>query len=369
MGIMQEFKDFAVKGNVVDMAVGLIIGAEFGKIVNSLVADVIMPPIGLLIGGVDFKNLFVVLKEGAAQAAPYASLADAQKAGAVTMNIGLFVTTVITFTIVAFAVFMLVRAMNKLRPAAPKAALILVSLFSFASADFSWAQSEAAVKSPWTNESQAAVVQTSGNSETESYSLKQESSFTKTDNVYKAKASYLKTSAENKTTGVDEETARRWDAGLRYERTLSERWSAFAGYLVESDKYAGYINRHNSDIGAKDLVAKEENYNVISEAGYRYVHQNNFGSTNENTHYNSVRLYLEGNYQFNATNSGKLWVEYLPNLDVSKDYQYNWEASVSSALSSVFSLKVAYLSKTDNEPVANAEKTDTTLTTALVAKF
>jgi len=121
MAIMKEFKEFAVKGNVLDMAVGLIIGAEFGKIVNSLVNDVIMPPIGLLIGGVDFKNLFLTLKEGATTPAPYASLVDAQKAGAVTVNIGLFVTSVISFTIVAFAVFMIVRSFNKLRtPAATK---------------------------------------------------------------------------------------------------------------------------------------------------------------------------------------------------------------------------------------------------------
>ncbi|MBX2987721.1 MAG: large conductance mechanosensitive channel protein MscL [Bdellovibrionaceae bacterium] len=117
--MLQEFKEFAVKGNVIDLAVGLIIGAEFGKIVNSLVADVIMPPIGLLIGNVDFKNLFIVLKDGAQQAGPYASLIDAQKAGAVTINIGVFLTTAITFTIIAFAVFMLVKAMNRLRVQEP----------------------------------------------------------------------------------------------------------------------------------------------------------------------------------------------------------------------------------------------------------
>jgi len=119
VSIAQEFKEFAMKGNVVDMAVGLIIGAEFGKIVNSLVTDVIMPPIGILVGGIDFKNLFLVLREGAAQAAPYATLADAQKAGAVTMNIGLFVTSVISFVIVAFAIFMMIKVMNRLRGAAP----------------------------------------------------------------------------------------------------------------------------------------------------------------------------------------------------------------------------------------------------------
>lgn len=115
MGMLQEFRDFAVKGNVIDLAVGLIIGAEFGKIVNSLVQDVIMPPIGLVVGGIDFKNFFLTLKEGASQAGPYATLADAQKAGAVTMNIGLFITTSISFIIIAFAVFLLVRAFNRIK--------------------------------------------------------------------------------------------------------------------------------------------------------------------------------------------------------------------------------------------------------------
>jgi large conductance mechanosensitive channel len=113
--VLKEFKEFAVKGNVIDLAVGLIIGAEFGKIVNSLVQDVIMPPIGILIGGIDFKNLFLTLKEGASVPGPYLTLADAQKAGAVTMNIGLFVTTMISFLIIAFAVFLIVRAFNKIR--------------------------------------------------------------------------------------------------------------------------------------------------------------------------------------------------------------------------------------------------------------
>jgi large conductance mechanosensitive channel len=122
----KEFKQFAVRGNVVDMAVGIIIGAAFGKIVDSLVKDVIMPPIGLLLGKVDFSNLFVVLKAGA-QTGPYLTVDAAQKAGAVTFNYGVFLNTVITFVIVAFAVFLLVRAINEIRrkeeqkPAAPPA--------------------------------------------------------------------------------------------------------------------------------------------------------------------------------------------------------------------------------------------------------
>lgn len=120
MEILKEFRDFAVKGNVMDLAVGLIIGAEFGKIVNSLVADLIMPPIGILIGGIDFKNFFLVLREGSQIPGPYLSLVDAQKAGAITMNIGLFVTTLISFVIIAFAVFLLVRAFNKIKRDQPK---------------------------------------------------------------------------------------------------------------------------------------------------------------------------------------------------------------------------------------------------------
>lgn len=113
--MLKEFKEFAMRGNVVDMAVGIIIGASFGGIVKSLVDDVIMPPIGLLLGNVDFSNLFLVLKQGATIAGPYVSVEAAKKAGAVTMNYGLFINAVISFLIVAFAVFMLIRSMNRLR--------------------------------------------------------------------------------------------------------------------------------------------------------------------------------------------------------------------------------------------------------------
>jgi len=117
--MLKEFKEFIMRGSVVDMAVGIIIGAAFGGIIKSLVADVIMPPIGMLLGNVDFANLFILLKQGAKEAAPYASLADAQKAGAVTINYGTFINTCISFVIVAFAVFLLVRSVNRLRRQTP----------------------------------------------------------------------------------------------------------------------------------------------------------------------------------------------------------------------------------------------------------
>jgi len=122
MGMVKEFKEFAVKGNVVDMAVGIIIGGAFGTIVKSLVSDVLMPPIGLLLGGVDFSNLFVVLGAGS-----YETLDAAKEAGAATVNYGVFFNNVISFLIVAFAVFLLVKGINAAKrkeeeaPAAPPA--------------------------------------------------------------------------------------------------------------------------------------------------------------------------------------------------------------------------------------------------------
>lgn len=112
--MLREFKEFVLRGNVVDMAVGIIIGAAFGTIVKSMVDDVIMPPIGLLLGRVDFADLFMLLKAGSPPA-PYASVAEAEAAGAVTINYGVFINSVVSFIIVAFVVFLLIRTINQLR--------------------------------------------------------------------------------------------------------------------------------------------------------------------------------------------------------------------------------------------------------------
>jgi large conductance mechanosensitive channel len=121
-GFLDEFRKFAMRGNVIDLAVGVVIGAAFGKIVTSLVNDVIMPPLGLLIGGLDFSDFFLALKGDGT----FATLAEAQKAGAVTLNYGLFINTVVQFVIVAFAIFLVIRQVNRLQrreeaPAAPPA--------------------------------------------------------------------------------------------------------------------------------------------------------------------------------------------------------------------------------------------------------
>jgi large conductance mechanosensitive channel len=115
--MLKEFKEFAMKGNVLDMAVGIVIGAAFGKIVTSFVGDVLMPPLGLLLGRVNFSNLFVTLSSGS-----YATLEEAKKAGASTLNYGLFLNSIVDFVIVAFAIFLVVKQVNRMRTPAPAAA-------------------------------------------------------------------------------------------------------------------------------------------------------------------------------------------------------------------------------------------------------
>ena len=117
--MLKEFKEFALKGNMMDMAIGIIIGGAFGTIIKSLVDDILMPPLGMLTGGIDFTNKFVVLREGAAAAAPYGTLAAAKEAGATVVSYGSFISNLISFLILAFAVFLMVKGMNRLRNQSP----------------------------------------------------------------------------------------------------------------------------------------------------------------------------------------------------------------------------------------------------------
>jgi large conductance mechanosensitive channel len=121
MSVFSEFRDFAVKGNAFDLAIGVVIGAAFGKIVDSLVADLIMPLISYVTGGVDYSNMYVLLKAGTT-AGPYATLEAAKKAGALTWNYGSFITAIVMFCIVGFVLFMLVKRVNAMRAPAPVAA-------------------------------------------------------------------------------------------------------------------------------------------------------------------------------------------------------------------------------------------------------
>lgn len=219
----------------------------------------------------------------------------------------------------------------------------------------------------WQNESQVGIVRTTGNTDTESYRVRQTVIYNSGDNSIKLKGSFLNATSKLQTTGEERETAKKWESDLRYERRIDRRWSVLTGYLLESNKFAGYRQRHNSDIGLKYFLLRKPRFNIFLEAGYRYVHENSVDNSRD--YNNTGRIYSEANYQLNFANKASLWGEYIPNLDNGDDYLINYEASVTSALTDSFSLKVAFLSNFDNSPAAKKKKEDTTLTTSLVATF
>lgn len=236
---------------------------------------------------------------------------------------------------------------------------LLISLFSISICASAFAQD----KSPWAHESEAAVVKVDGNTKSDSYSAKQKTVYTFDANALTATGRYLQTKAS------DIETARYWDASLRYERIFSELWSAFVQHGAESDPYAGYVQRDNSDLGAKYFLIKSEAQNLFTELGLRYSTTQPTG-TGGKIYDTFGRWYAEYSEKITPTLSLKLWAEYLPNFRDSEAYLINYEPSANVMISQIFSLKVAYLVKYHNKTTTPAEKKeDTTFTTALVAKF
>lgn len=214
----------------------------------------------------------------------------------------------------------------------------------------------------WAHESEVALVTTTGNSENESASAKQKTAYSFDNNIITNTARYLR----SKTGGT--ETARNWDVSLRYERELSSLWGLFVAHLVESDPYSGFTQRNSTDLGAKYAIVKNDVRTWLAEAGARY--SETYSTVGTHDYANLGRFYSEYSQAVNETVSFKIWAEYLPNFKESDAYLANGEASVTSILSKVFSLKLSYLAKYQNAPaVAGAKMTDTVFTTSLVAKF
>jgi putative salt-induced outer membrane protein len=218
-----------------------------------------------------------------------------------------------------------------------------------------------ATKEGFKNESEAGVVISSGNSSSESLSFKQNNSYGWDKNAFALKGAYLRTESAKVL------SAKKWDSSLRYDRELSERFGVFAAQGLEADKFAGYRQRYNSDLGGKYQIVKEEKkWDWLAEAGYRYSRER---LTNGSSLRKSEgRLYTEVLRIWSEPVSSKLWLEYLPSFSDSRDWLLNAELSLSVLLSSFFSLKSSYLVKYDNVPAA-AAKSDRTFLTALVAKF
>lgn len=233
--------------------------------------------------------------------------------------------------------------------------------FSARAVDATGASGATPNQSAWKNESQVGVVLTSGNTRTTSVNAAQTSSYQFEKNIVKGAVNYLYQKNGDVVSGKS------WTLGLRYERELSERFSIFLAETVEGNIFTGILQRYNTDLGSKYFIQKEEALTWFVEGGYRYSHEN-LVLVSRNVHY--LRLYSEIEKKFNESVSGKYWVEFLPNLSVNSDWLLNSEISLSAALSSIFSVKSAYLVRYDN--VVNAPgltRTDTMLTTSLVAKF
>ena len=217
----------------------------------------------------------------------------------------------------------------------------------------------------WSNESEASVVQVGGNTTSESYSAKSKTAYKFDANVVGITGRYLQT----KSAGV--ETAKQWEAAARYEREFGTHWAAFVQHGAESDWYAGYVQRDNTDLGGKYYFVKEDAETFFTEVGLR-ASKKIASPTSEVSQSSFGRLYLEYGKKINESVSAKAWVEYLPNFTDSDAYLSNYEPSMSVMMSQIFSIKLAYLVKYHNklDPAkTNEKKEDTSFTTALVAKF
>lgn len=221
---------------------------------------------------------------------------------------------------------------------------------------------------PLTGEAEAGAVLVSGNNESDSYSTKGKLVYTLDKNIFTASGRYLRTETKASPTATKEETARNWEAGVRYERALTDWFSVFAGHKAESDIFNGYVQRDSSDLGLKYYLTNNEKNVWFMEAGYRY--QKLMPTAGAETFSNMGRLYSEYAHKMDQTLSFKYWIEYLPNFSDSEAYLVNTEASLNVMINSIFSLKVAYLVQYQNiMPAGSDTYTTKTSTVNLVAKF
>jgi putative salt-induced outer membrane protein len=213
-----------------------------------------------------------------------------------------------------------------------------------------------------TNESEAGVAAANGNTKTQTFTIKQANDYKWDAHTFGFRSRYLNASANS------QETARFFQAGLRYDRILSGALSTFVGGSFEKDKFAGIDQRRISDLGGKYRFIESDTTKLFSELGYRYMHEKRLDDSVAYSHY--ARFYSEWENKWNENFSTKYWIEYLPNITEKNDWQLNTELSFLAVLSSMFSLKSGFLMRYDQLPAPGIQhKTDTLITTALVAKF
>ena len=219
----------------------------------------------------------------------------------------------------------------------------------------------------WNHESEVSVNIASGNSESESYLAKQKTVYEKKQDRVATEAFYQLNQALQEG-GDFAATAQKWEVGLRYERAVSELFSAYANHNVYSDIFAGLIQRNTYGLGGKYWFLKKKYTKVSGELGFQNVYE--LQESRQVADYNSSRAYLSAEYDFQSNLKGRFWIEHINNFENNEDYQLNFEPSLAVRINSVFSMRVAYLSKFDNVPAKEeAEKLDTIFATSLLAQF
>lgn len=213
----------------------------------------------------------------------------------------------------------------------------------------------------YSNESELTMIMNGGNTEQETWNAKTGNTYVKDKNTYKAGGHYSYGKAD------EELNTRNWDLNIRYERALSAKWSAFAAAQRESDFFASLDYRWNYDLGGIYNFFKTDKHKLHAEAGYRRTLEADLAGRKTNG--SKLRLFSEYTRQHSESMFFKLWVEALPNISESDDWQINFEPSLNLTMSKMFTLKVAYLHKYDNEPALGTKNSDYQYTTALIAKF
>jgi large conductance mechanosensitive channel len=418
--MLEEFKKFALKGNVLDMAVGIIIGAAFGTIVQSLVNDVIMPPIGLLLGGADFTDLFVTLREGAVPG-PHVTLADAQAAGAVTINYGVFINALISFLIVAFAVFLVVRSFNKMRraeaaaPAPPPAPSpqekllgeirdllkartppLVVALLVAGSLLVAPLSAQDAEGVTWASTTELSFVATGGNASASTLGLKGALTGTSGPNVFqleiggiRGETSLTTRTATGTTTSftVTETTESRLNAESYYARGRYERAFdgafAFGGFGWDRNTFAGIQNRYAGVLGLGRTWIESDAGRLQTDVGATYTIQKDVDpAPGADDAFFGARVTVVAARRLSETVSYGSTLLVDQNLEGTEDIRGDWTNSVTVSLSQALAFKTSLQLLFDNEPALIAvplsgapagttvlvpgEELDTVLTVALV---
>lgn len=375
MNFFKEFREFAVKGNVMDMAVGVIIGTAFGKIVTSFINDVIMPPLGALVGNVDFSDLKFTIKEMPG-AAP------------VTLNYGAFLTQVVDFSILAFVVFLMVKGINVLKrkdpPPTPTqkecpecamtiplkarkcghcasgltAALLLLA-FTFIGGPLR--AEEAAPGKKWTETAQVTYLSANGNTKSTTLGVNEAFKYAWDLTALELAAAALGSSQNGST------TAEQYNASEKVQRKVSDKNYVFERVAWDKNRFAGVSNRIDASLGLGREVWKSAKNLLTLELGGGYVNEQRVKAPRED--FGSGRAYTKWIHTLSETANFSQDAEYLHNFSDQDAFRLNTETALTASITTHFSLKTSFFWKKVNVPPPGFAKNDTMTSVALIFNY